>query len=35
MSFNIDNANAAVLPEPVCACPTTSLPDNNTGITAS
>jgi hypothetical protein len=35
MSFNIDNANAAVLPEPVWDCHTTSLPDNNTGITAS
>ena len=28
-------ANAAVLPEPVCACPTTSLPVSSTGITAS
>ncbi|OQB43919.1 MAG: hypothetical protein BWY02_02937 [bacterium ADurb.Bin157] len=30
---NMGRAKAAVFPVPVCACPTTSLPDIRTGIT--
>ena len=35
MSWSIDIEYAAVLPVPVCACPTTSLPVSRTGIAAS
>ena len=35
MFCSIDIPNAAVLPEPVCAWPTTSLPESNTGMAAS
>ena len=35
MSWSIDIEYAAVLPVPVCACPTTSLPVSSTGIAAS
>ena len=33
--FNIGSPNAAVLPVPVCACPTISLPAKITGIACS